>query len=91
LKKRTKLLSANGIIKHVGSRIVVCDLSQFKPRVKKGGIHCKRLHPFEKHEGVGPKGSKFCFATNQQTPKKGVSKNGLIQKKITFLCTVVVC
>jgi hypothetical protein len=58
---------------------VVCDLSQFKPKVRKGGIHCKILHPSEKHEGVNPKGSKFCFATNQQNPKKGVSKNGLIQ------------
>jgi hypothetical protein len=79
LKIKTKLLGANGIIKHVGSRVVVCGLSQFRPRVKKGGIHCKILHSFEKHEGVCPKGSKFCFTTNQQTPKKRVSKNNFIQ------------
>jgi hypothetical protein len=41
---------------------------------------------------VCPKGSKFCFGTNQQTPKKGVSKNGLIQIFVfTFLCTVALC
>jgi hypothetical protein len=76
LKIRTKLLGENGIIKHVGSRIVVCDLSQFRPKLKKRGIG---LHPFEEHECVDPNGSKFCFATNQQNPKKRVSKNGLIQ------------
>jgi len=33
---------------------------------KSGGIHCKGLCSFKKHEIVGPKGFRFCFATTYQ-------------------------
>ncbi len=46
---------------------------------KEGGVNCKRLCAFEKHEVVRPKVSKFCLVTCQQAPKEGESGDGSIQ------------
>jgi len=70
------------LTKHVNHRIAIHDLLQLG--VKRGGIHCQGLYPFEKHVIMGPMGSKFCPATNQQTLGKGESKNNSLKIPISY-------
>jgi hypothetical protein len=71
------------LTKHVGCRIVICDLPQFGMK-KGGGIHCQGLCPFDKDVIVGPMGSKFYLATSQETFERGELENNPIQIHVSF-------
>jgi hypothetical protein len=74
LKTRTKLFSENGVLKHVGSRIVVCDLSQFRIKVKKGEYIAKDCTHLKNMKVWIQKDLNFVLQQINKTPRKGYQK-----------------
>jgi hypothetical protein len=71
---RTKLLGANGIIKHVKSRVVVCDLLQFRPKVKKREYIAKDCTQLKNMKVCVQKDLNFVLEQINKPPRKGYQK-----------------